>query len=130
MSEPDKHHYLPVFYLKQWANTEAKVVRYYRPYHAVVADLIAPKNTGYERGLYRPKRLRPRSKQRYRKKLHGPVVDDQAAQALRVLIERDLSKLTPELRQAWTRFVMSLHVRHPARVEQITQQGVVSEFGI
>jgi hypothetical protein len=122
MSEPDKHHYLPVFYLKQWANTEGRVVRYYRAHREVVADLIAPKNTGYERGLYRLAGYPVDQSNAIEKTFMAPLVDNQAALALHVLIERDLTKLTVELRQAWTRFVMSLHVRHPARVEQITQE--------
>ena len=53
LSEPDKNHYLPVFYLVQWAAPDGKVIRYHRPFGGVVTHPIAPKNTGYERGLYR-----------------------------------------------------------------------------
>ena len=52
----------------------------------------------------------------------APGVDDPAARALLAIIERNPEKLTPELRSAWTRFIMSLHVRTPAKVEKITQQ--------
>jgi hypothetical protein len=45
--------YLPVFYLNQWARPDGKVIRYHRPVGDVVTHPIAPKNTGYERGLYR-----------------------------------------------------------------------------
>jgi hypothetical protein len=51
MSDPEKHHYLPVFYLKQWAALDGRVIRYFRPNSQVVAHPIAPKNTGYEQGL-------------------------------------------------------------------------------
>lgn len=122
MSEPDKHHYLPVFYLNRWARHDGKVTRYYRPYRDVVAAPISPKNTGYERGLYRLDGYAPEVQNDIEKKFMAPVVDDPAARALEVLIARDQSKLTPELRQAWTRFVMSLHVRNPGNIDLITQQ--------
>ena len=125
MSEPDKHHYLPVFYLSQWAGADGKIVRYHRPHECVVAHRIAPKNTGYEPGLYRLDGYASEQRNVIEKDFMAPVVDDLAAQALRVLIEREQAKLTTELRQAWTRFLMSLHVRHPGRVEQITQQAAV-----
>lgn len=125
MSEPDKHHYLPVFYLSQWAGADGRVVRYHRPHSAVVAHPIAPKNTGYEAGLYRLDGYVTDQCNAIEKNFMAPVVDDLGAQAMRVLIERDQAKMTPAMRQAWTRFVMSLHVRHPVRVAQITQQAAV-----
>ncbi|MFM0558499.1 DUF4238 domain-containing protein, partial [Paraburkholderia sediminicola] len=122
MSEPDKHHYLPVFYLSRWARPDGKVVRYYRPQKDVVAAPITPQNTGYERGLYRLDGYVPEVRNSIEKNFMAKIVDDPAARALEVLIERDLSRLTPELRQAWTRFLMSLHVRNPAKVDDITKQ--------
>lgn len=122
MSEPDKHHYLPVFYLSQWAGSDGKVMRYHRPVAKVVAHPIAPRSTGFERGLYRLDGYAPDQRNAIEKSFMAPVVDDPAAQALRVLIERDHAKMTPEMRRAWTRFIMSLHVRHPARVDQISRE--------
>lgn len=122
MSDPDKHHYLPVFYLSRWSQPDGKVIRYYRPHHAVVASPIAPKNTGYEHGLYRLEGHAPEAQNILEKDFMAPIVDDLAARALDALFERDNSKLTPEHRQAWTRFVMSLHVRNPEKVEHITNQ--------
>ena len=120
MSEPNKHHYLPVFYLNQWVGSDGKVFRYNRPHREVVATPIAPKNTGYERCLYRLDGYVPEAMNSIEKKFIAPIVDDPAARALKVLTEGDNSKLTPELRQAWTRFVMSLHVRNPAKVDHIS----------
>ncbi|OHC64429.1 MAG: hypothetical protein A2040_02005 [Rhodocyclales bacterium GWA2_65_19] len=122
MSEPDKHHYLPVFYLSRWSRLDGRVIRYYRPYRAVVASPIAPKETGYERGLYRLEGYAPDVQNTIEKKFMARVVDDPAAHALDTLIKGDNSKLTPEHRQAWTRFVVSLHARNPGKVEHITSQ--------
>jgi hypothetical protein len=48
-----KHHYIPVFYLKQWAGPDGKVVAFRRPHgDRVVATQKPPTHTGYDRGLY------------------------------------------------------------------------------
>ena len=122
MSDPERHHYLPVFYLSHWAGADGKVVRYYRPHREVVASPITPQHTGYEPGLYGLEGCSPDVRNSIEKDFMAPVVDSPASQALDVLIERDNNKLTTELRQAWTRFVMSLHVRNPANVDHITRQ--------
>lgn len=55
------------------------------------------------------------------------AVDDPAAVSLRIPSERrPVSELTLSMRQAWTRFLMSLHVRNPGHVEQIAAAGAVA----
>jgi hypothetical protein len=49
-------------------------------------------------------------------------VDNDGSQAMQILTAGDLARLTPEMGRAWVRFIMALHVRHPARVDQITEQ--------
>jgi hypothetical protein len=122
MSEPDKHHYLPVFYLSRWSQSDGKVIRYYRPHQAIVASPIAPKNTGFEHGLYRLEGYVPEAQNTIEKNFMAPVVDDPASRALDILIKRDNSSLTPGHRMAWTRFLMSLHVRNPGKMEQINNK--------
>jgi hypothetical protein len=124
MSEPDKHHYVPIFYLKKWASPDGRIVRYYRPFRDVVADRIAPKNTGYESGLYRLDGYPSEQANAIEKTFMAQVVDEPAARALQALLAGDLANLAPELRQAWTRFVMSLIARNPTRVGQISIGGV------
>jgi hypothetical protein len=71
MSHPINHHYLPVFYLRQWRNANGKVIRYHRPYKDVVASPIAPNNTGYEPGLYTLHGLPARKSAGDRNRVHG-----------------------------------------------------------
>lgn len=52
LNAPNKHHYLPVFYLNRWTGEDGRLFRYYRPYQDVVASPITPSNTGFEDGLY------------------------------------------------------------------------------
>lgn len=124
MSEPEKHHHLPVFYLKQWAALDGRVIRYHRPHREVVASPIAPKNTGYEDGLYSLEGYKPEQRNVIEKDFMAREVDSPAVAPLRIFLERrPVSELTVPMKQAWTRFLMSLHVRNPGRVRQITEQG-------
>ena len=47
-----KHHYIPVFYLKQWMGPKNTVCEYSRPYDKVKTRSAHPDGTGYVRGLY------------------------------------------------------------------------------
>ena len=122
MSEPNKHHYLPVFYLTQWAGSDGKLIRYYRPHRDVVGSRIAPANTGYEHGLYRLEGYQPEFINAVEKEYMAKVVDEPASRALKVIVEGDYSKMTPELQVAWTRFVMSLMFRTPHMIDYITKE--------
>jgi len=43
---------MPVFYLKEWADAEGRLLKFSRPYgDAVKHEPTSPKKTGYERGL-------------------------------------------------------------------------------
>ena len=121
MSEPDRHHYLPIFYLSQWTGPDGKVVRYYRPHQDVVASPITPANTGYEPGLYRldgyPQEFRNAIETDYMAR----AVDGPASEALKVLLAGDTSKLVPPLQSDWTRFLLSLIYRVPHMVKAITE---------
>lgn len=122
MSEPNKHHYLPVFYLTQWAGPDGKLTRYYRAHRDVVASRIAPANTGYEQGLYRLEGYQPEIVNSVEKEYMAKVVDEPASKALKVILEDDYSKMTPKLQIAWTRFVMSLIFRTLQMIDYITKE--------
>ena len=122
MSDPSKHHFVPIFYLKQWADAaDDKLATYYRPHKDVVVKRYAPSAVGYERQLYTLEGYAADTRNAIERDYMGPVVDDHGARALKVLLERDDSKLTPELRNSWTRFLISLMVRTPHMVEKITK---------
>ena len=126
MSEPDRHHYVPIFYLKQWAANDGRIVRFNRPHQRVEADWTVPKRTGYEPGLYRLDGYAAEQANAIEKHFMSPIVDDQAAPALRALLGGQLANLDPHLRQSWTRFVMSLVARNPQRVERVSRDAAKS----
>jgi len=59
MNVGNKHHYIPIFYLKQWAASNGQVCEFSKPYKIVKPRRTHPDGTGYVRGLYTFDRLRP-----------------------------------------------------------------------
>ena len=112
MNEPINHHYLPVFYLKQWCGDDSKVVRYYRPRREVVFKPITPENTGYEPHLYRFEGFPPGLRALIETDYMGPKIDEQASKVLSLLLGQKLPA-TDLMRRAWARFLMSLALRNP-----------------
>src|SRR5215469_5440993 len=119
MADPKKHHFLPVFYLKGWCDSNGTVVEYSRPYSKVVARSVPPTATGYKLFLYTLEGKPGDEKQYIEKNSMGPIVDDRAAHALRILIAGDKSALTGQMRGHWTRFLLASLLRRPFSVDQV-----------
>ena len=52
MSDPHDHHFVPAFYLSQWALLDDDVVEYCIKHRKLIAKPVGPKATGFERDLY------------------------------------------------------------------------------
>jgi Protein of unknown function (DUF4238) len=120
MTEPIKHHFSPVFYLRGWCDsTTGQLIQYSRPYRDVIAEPRSPKATGFEPFLYTMNGVPDDQKQTIEKDYMAAKVDDRAARALLVLLGANTSALTEELRAAWTRFMLAALYRRPAAVAEI-----------
>lgn len=119
MNELPKHHYIPVFYLREWANDRGRLVEFSRPTGAhVAARPCGPKGTGYVRGLYRlhaTDEERAEAFERY----FFQFVDNQAKDALDMLLRRKPERWNDKTRSAWTRFLMGMIFRNPERIEAV-----------
>jgi hypothetical protein len=82
MSKEGKHHYIPVFYLKQWAGADERICEYKQRYHGVLPKRVYPDATGYVHGLYNVPGL-PSEDIQYVEKRFMQAVDDRASVALR-----------------------------------------------
>lgn len=120
MSNPVDHHYLPVFYLKRWANKDGKVFCFTRPYgNEVKGKMVSPGGTGYEPHLYSVSTLEgppnPIMEQGFMSRL-----DDEAAKALKLLEQRlPETKWDPRYRSAWSRYIWAQLIRTPSEVAQL-----------
>lgn len=115
-NKPQKHHYLPVFYLKRWAKNsdDGKVVEYSRPYGVEVKPRrTSPSGTGFLDRLYAINGLPPELAQQVEEEFMQPV-DTGAADALALLEAGDaVMRGSAKYRSSWSLFLMSLMMRMP-----------------
>ncbi len=119
MQAAKKHHYLPVFYLKQWAlQPGEKLVEFSRPFGPKVkARRVHPSGTGYVNRLYASE-LTEAGAWEMERDFFSPV-DSRAADAMRRLISG--AALSDADRQAWATFVVSLMCRMPEDVPVVKE---------
>ena len=110
--EPRKHHYIPEFYLKGWADENGKMWRYDRPHLAVVHKHVFPSQVGFVKDLYTIPGVAPEFAQKIETEWFSRV-DHAASQAREKLFETPHSGWSSVNRSAWTRFIFSLAHRTP-----------------
>jgi hypothetical protein len=121
MSIPRKHHYIPVFYLKQWAGADRHVCEYRRVREKNVTRRKFPDGTGYKKDLYRIEGMPGPVAQMFESSfMHWE--DTQASYALKKIVGGDLTPWDGKMRSAWTRFILSLRFRNPESVSIIKRQ--------
>ena len=120
MSIPKKHHYLPQFFMDRWADAGGKVIEYRRPRETLVMKQRHPAQTGYIRELYSNESKSDPIERQALEMVFMQKVDDRAADALAYIERNPKSRMDPILRNAWSRFLMSLMHRSPERVKFLT----------
>lgn len=114
-----KHHFVPAFYLQQWANSDDELIEYSRPHHKVVSKPIGPRGTGYEFDLYAFKELPPEDAQFIERRFFD-YADRVGSTALQKhLANAGASEWTSEIISAWSRFIIALHIRHPDTMPEL-----------
>ena len=118
MSIPRNHHFLPIFYLQQWAVTGRKVVEYSIKNSKLIVKPVGPDGTGFERNLYSFPELPPQEAQHIETKFFD-YVDRVASEALKRHLVPSNKPWNNELVTAWSRFVIGIHLRHPDAIAEI-----------
>lgn len=115
-NKPQKHHFLPIFYLKRWVESasDRKLVEYSRPYGPLIKRRRTdPAGTGYLERLYAIEGLPPELAQQVEEGFMRPV-DTLAADALSLLESGDATmRRSARHRSSWSLFLMSLMMRMP-----------------
>jgi hypothetical protein len=121
VGEPRKHHYIPVCYLKQWANTDDRLLCEYKliPGIGVKPRRSSPTGTGYKFDLYRVEGV-PENVAHDLEKKFMHLVDTYASQSIEKIVAGSISGWTSDLRSAWVRFIMSLLFRNPETVAMLS----------
>jgi hypothetical protein len=110
-----RHHYIPTFYLKQWAMADGRICQFSRPHHRVVSKRKHPEGTGYMDGLYSVEGA-PAEIKSYIEDYFLAQTDQLGHDALQYFLNGEVD-ISHELRSGWTRFVMSLLQRTPQKIE-------------
>ena len=124
MNEPKKHHFVPVFYLKNWCDRDGMVAFSMR--HAdgsILQSRVKPTETAFENRLYSYEKVPVAQRQELEKNFFGKEVDDKAAPVLAKLCEGDVTDLSAEERNYWTRFLIASRLRVPEIVNDIRKAG-------
>jgi hypothetical protein len=121
MSNGEKHHYIPKFYLKQWTGADRRLCVYSRPYDRVKTHRRFPSETGFEYGTTTLTTYPDPVSEIVERKLMQ-AIDDTAAKALQFLLANNPSGLDENGRSAWARFLLSLMRRTPEAVSDIHER--------
>lgn len=118
MNAPIDHHFIPAFFLAQWADGSGKLVEYTIKHDKVIAKSVGPRATGYEPHLYSFPELPPDAAH-FLEAVFFNYADRVAADALRNHLSAAPAPWTTELISAWSRFVIALHLRHPDAMPEL-----------
>lgn len=119
-NDPNKHHFLPVFYLKQWARADGRLVQFSRPYGNKVKALSRhPDAIGYIYRLYAAEGLPEELANLFEREFTRPV-DGAAAGAMHKLMNKQSqTDITGQEGYAWARFIVTLMMRMPDDVRKM-----------
>lgn len=120
MSEPRKHHYIPAFYLRQWAQRDGFLCEMRKIRGKLIVSTKSPDATGFQKDLYKIDGVSPDLAQHF-ERIFMHMVDTEAAQAMRSFIGGTMDVPVKE-RNAWIRFLLSLLFRNPEAVAELRDQ--------
>ncbi|SFG63158.1 DUF4238 domain-containing protein [Methylobacterium gossipiicola] len=113
-----RHHYIPEFYLKRWANSKGQLIEFSKPYGpSVKPQRRYPRETGFMDKLYAIEGV-PEHLSHYFETAFFRPVDTKAATVLEKM-EAGGRNFSATERSAWGRFILSLIFRHPENVSAI-----------
>lgn len=119
MAKLPKHHYVPVFYLREWAGEDGRLAEFSRPTgEEVKSRPTGPKGTGYVRGLYRFDGATEEAAEAFERLFFGQV-DTKAKQALDIHLGRSPARWEGDSRTAWSRFLIGMLYRNPERIASL-----------
>jgi hypothetical protein len=118
MNRPRKHHYIPAFYLQQWAGADGNVCQFMKIAERVARNRKHPNATGYQVDLYRIEGLPPENAQIFEEKFMH-YLDTDAYRALVKITDDEVSHLNAKERSAWVRFLLGFLFRTPEAIALI-----------
>jgi len=125
MQKEPNHHYIPEFYLQEWANPRThQLIEFCRRHKGVVvARATAPAGTGYVPGLYKDREA-PKGEEYVIEQRLMSTIDNWASRALQQFKTMGSLPGSLESQEAlgWCRFLYLLIVRNPDHLEVIRKK--------
>ncbi|WP_027058636.1 DUF4238 domain-containing protein [Mesorhizobium loti] len=116
---PIKHHFLPVFYLKRWAQTDGRLIEFSKPFgNQVKPKRVHPEGTGYISRLYAIQGLPDEVSHEMEREFLSPI-DSKAADALKTMLEG--GEFSVAQRLAWSGFLATLLSRMPSDIGMLRE---------
>jgi Protein of unknown function (DUF4238) len=113
-----KHHYVPEFYLKKWADPDGRVPHYRWLNGRVILGRRAPEYIGFEPDLYAREHVPP--EERHKVETHFfSVLDSRAAIIHGRLVRREQFTFTDEERMDWAIFLAAANARTPDMIAHL-----------
>jgi hypothetical protein len=114
----EKHHYIPVFYSREWTGLDGRLCEYSRPFREVKPRWTHPDGTGYVRGLYNVPKNDPRLSD-FIERHFLRITDNGAAVVAQQLRNEGKIDFFSLDRSSWSRFIISLMLRNPEYVARM-----------
>jgi hypothetical protein len=118
MSDPRDHHFIPAFYLKNWAGSDGKLIEHAVRRGRIISKRVGPRATGFERDLYAFPDLSKADAQ-FLERIYFDYADRVADAALKIQITDPTVGWTTDLVTAWSRFILGIHLRHPDSMPEL-----------
>lgn len=120
----DNHHFVPAFLLREWEAGEDKKLTSFRwSRGAVVDSRFKAKSVAKQRHLYSTTTDEGRPDNKLERDFMGPVVDEPAAIAHRVMLTHGIDALTEAQWRDWARFLVCQMMRVPKMVAHVRLRG-------
>lgn len=120
-----RHHYVPEFLQKPWTENspDGKLEVFRLDIQGIPSKRHTPKHTGFDHDLYAFTQEEVAGMEKQAVEKHFLRIIDNNAASVRVKLEKDgLKSLTIEDKMDWARFLMSLRLRQPDKVEMLKRE--------
>lgn len=125
MTTYKQHHYVPRFLLEHWHSyPDGKLTQFRWAHGRMAAKRFAAKSVAKMEHLYSLQRTNTNPDVKIERDFLGPHVDDPASRAHKTILQHGIrSLITDSDRSAWSRFLVSLMLRVPVKVEYVRSKG-------
>lgn len=122
--DPQKHHFVPEFYLRQWVGSDDRLERYSQPVEGKIAvRRVFVSQVGFEHRLYSARDDSDPDPEWLEREFFQKI-DNGAARVLRKLNSNPPLSLDDLEESMWSIFIRSMYHRNPSLLKQYIESGV------